>query len=233
MESWVQVWSQRSYGLAAHAGFRQIRWVMDCNRARTRNPSEWLETCPDFSKPLAEQLCDWILTWEPDLTESIKWNNLCFSGRKLVVGVAACQAHVSLFFFRGTELPDPEMLFTEGGENNTNVRSIRITTLNDFNREALRELLHAAVELDADPMIPPAPKMKRKPWPMPAFFKQALAEKRHRAAAEGFKKLSPSCQREYLVWLSTAKRPETRAKRLKETLAALTTGRKWAQRKKI
>jgi len=64
---------------------------MDCSRARTHDPSEWLETCPDFSAPLAQQLCDWILTWEPDLTESIKWNMLCFSGRKLVCGLSACR----------------------------------------------------------------------------------------------------------------------------------------------
>jgi uncharacterized protein YdeI (YjbR/CyaY-like superfamily) len=65
---------------------------------------------------------------------------------------------------------------------------------------------------------------------MPGFFKQALAEKKHRAASENFKKLSPSCQREYLVWLSMAKRPETRERRLAETLKALAAGRKWAQR---
>jgi hypothetical protein len=204
---------------------------MDCSRARTKDPSEWLQTCPDFSQPFAEQLVEWILNWEPDLTESVKWNNLCFSGRKLILGMSACQKHVALFFFRGTELPDPKKLFSKGGENNTNIRSIRLTTLDGFDREAFRALLRAAVELDADPAIPPAPKVKRKPWPMPAYFKKALADKRNRAAAEGFRKLSPSCQREYIVWLATAKRPETQARRLKETLAALTGGRKWAQRK--
>jgi hypothetical protein len=204
---------------------------MDCNPARTKDPSEWLQTCPDFSQPIAEQLVEWILHWEPDLVQSIKWNNLCFSGRKLVIGLSACQKHLALFFFRGTELPDPKKLFNEGGENNTNIRSIRITSLDDFDREAFRALLRAAAELDADPMIPPAPKVKRKPWPMPKYFKEALAKKSHRTAAENFRQLSPSCQREYLVWLSTAKRPETRARRLKETLAALAGGRKWAQRK--
>ena len=204
---------------------------MDCNRARAKVPSEWLESRADFSRPLAEQLVDWILNWEPDLTESIKWNNLCFSGRKLAVGLSACQKHLALFFFRGTELPDPAGLFAPGGEKNTNIRSIRITTLDGFDRAALRALLHAAVALDADPTLPPVPKAKRKPWPVPAFFKQALAEKRNRAAAENFRKLAPSCQREYLVWLSTAKLPETRARRLAETLAALASGRKWAQRK--
>lgn len=204
---------------------------MDCNRARTKDPSEWLETCPDFSRPLVEQLVEWILLWEPDLTEAIKWNNLCFSGRKLVLGISACQKHVSLFLFRGTELTDATKLFNEGGENNTNIRSIRLTTLDGFDHKALRSLLRAAAELDADPTLPPLPKVKRAPWPVPDFFKEALAEKRHRAAAEGFRALSRSCQREYLVWVSTAKQPETRARRLKETLAALASKRKWAQRK--
>ena len=203
---------------------------MDCNRARTKDPSEWLETCPDFSQPLAQQIVEWFLTWEPDLAESIKWNNLCFSGRKLVCGLAACKAHVALFFFRGTELPDPAKLFS-AGENNTNIRSVRIMSLAGLNRDALRALLHAAVELDADPTIPPAPKVKRKPWPVPKFFKEALALQKNRAAAENFRSLAPSCRREYLVWLTMAKRPETRARRLQETLAALGRGRKWEQRK--
>jgi hypothetical protein len=204
---------------------------MDCSRARTKNPSEWLELCPDFSKPMAEAVTDWILTWEPDLRESIKWNMLCLSGRKLVCGLSACKHHLGLAFFRGTELPDPAKLFNPGGENNTNIRSIRITSLETFNRHAFRTLLRAAVELDADPMIPPAPKVKRKPWPAPAFFKQALAKRKHRIAAENFKRLPATCQREYLVWLSTAKRPETREQRLKLTLAALARGRKWKDRK--
>lgn len=204
---------------------------MDCSRARTKDPGEWLQTCPDFSQPLAEQVVEWFLIWEPDLAESIKWNMLCFSGRKLVCGLSACQKHLGVTFFRGTELPDPAKLFSPGGEKNTNILSIRLTTLDGLNRAALRDLLHAAVELDADPAIPPAPKAKRKPWPVPAFFKQALAAKRNRAAAEGFKKLSPTCQREYLVWLTTAKQPETRDRRLAQTLAALKAGRKWAQRK--
>ena len=206
---------------------------MDCSRARAKDPGQWLETCPDFSQPLAEQLVEWILQWEPDLAESIKWNMLCFSGRKLVCGLSSCQRHLSITFFRGTELPDLKRLFNEGGEKNTNIRSIRITALEDFDLEALRALLRAAVELDADPMIPPAPKVKRKPWPMPAYFKKALAENRHRAAAEGFRKLAPTYQREYIVWLTVAKRPETKARRLKETLAALAAGRKWAQRKSV
>ena len=203
---------------------------MDVSRARTRDPAEWLETCPDFSWPLAEKVHDWILTWEPDLTESIKWNMLCFSGRKLVCGLSACQAHLGISFFRGTELADPARLFIPN-PTSTNILSVRVTTLEGFDREALRRLLHAAVALDADSSIPPAPKAVRAPWPMPDFFKEALAQKQNRAAAEGFRRLATTYQREYLVWLSSAKRPETRDQRLTDTLKALAAGRTWAQRK--
>ena len=203
---------------------------MDCSPARTRNPSDWLQTCPDNSQPIAEQVTEWILAWEPDLTESIKWNMLCFSGRKLVCGLSACKHHLGITFFRGTELPDPAKLF-QTAVNNTSILGIRLTTLDHFNREAFRRLLHAAVVLDEDQTAPPVPKMKRVPWPMPDFFKKALREKRHRAAAAHFDSLKPSYRREFIVWLTVAKRAETRERRLGETLAALAAGKKWIDRK--
>lgn len=165
---------------------------MDSSRSRTTDPEEWLETAPDFSRAVATELRECIFQWEPDLRESIKWNNLCYSGRKLVVGLSACQRHLAIFFFRGTELADSARRFTEGSENNTNVRFIRFTALDGLNRSALHTMLRAAA---------------------------------------GFARLWVSFQREYLVWVSTAKREETREKHLAQTLAALASGRKKIDRK--
>ena len=64
---------------------------------------------------------------------------------------------------------------------------------------------------------------------MPEALAKAL--KKNKLAAAGFAAMSRSCQREYKVWISTAKQPETIAKRLDETLRAVAAGRKWAQRK--
>ena len=201
---------------------------MDCSRAKTRDPDEWIENAPAFSKPLAEQVREWIMRWEPDLTESIKWNMLCFTGRKLVCGLSACKGHLGITFFRGTELRESTKLFTSS-ETNTSIQSIRVTSLDDLDARALRMLLHAAVQLDATPDLPPPPKMQREEWPMPEVLAKAL--KQNKAAAAGYEKMSKSCQREYKVWISTAKQPETIERRLQETLAALASGRKWAQRK--
>jgi hypothetical protein len=203
---------------------------MDVSRAKTRDPDEWLEAAPDFSRPIVADLRDWIFRTAPDLTESIKWNVLCFSGRKLVCGLSACKKHVGVVFFRGTELPDPAGLFDPAGEGNTNIRSIRLTSAVKLNRKALAALLLAAAELDARPDVPPVPKVKREPWAVPDFFAAAL--KTNKKADTNFQSFSPSCQREYLVWLTTAKREETRAQRLAQTLKALAAGRKWIDRKR-
>lgn len=203
---------------------------MDPNPARTKNPDAWIRGCPEFSRPICEELRDSILRWEPDLTETIKWNNLCFKGRKLVCGISGCKKHVSVFFFRGTELDDRAGIFDPAGENNTAIQTVKITDPEKLNRPALRRLIRSAVLLDEDPELPPVATRKREPWPMPDFFAQAL--KKNAKAAANFEKFAPTYQREYLVWLTTAKREETRAARLKQTLKALAAGLKWADRKK-
>jgi uncharacterized protein YdeI (YjbR/CyaY-like superfamily) len=51
------------------------------------------------------------------------------------------------------------------------------------------------------------------------------AIKRDSTARRAFEALAPSHQRQYLLWISTAKRPETRAKRLREAIAMLREGK--------
>ena len=202
---------------------------MDCSRAKTRDPEEWIESAPAFSRVMAAQVREWIQRWEPDLEEAIKWNMACFFGRRLVCGLSACKKHLGITFFRGTELPDPTQLFS-GGENNTSILSLRLKALDGFDRDAFRKLLRAAVVLDVEPMLPPPPKVKRAPWPMPDFFVSGLKE--NKKAAAFYAALAPTYQREYLVWLATAKRKETRVRRLEQTLNALAAGRKWIERKR-
>jgi uncharacterized protein YdeI (YjbR/CyaY-like superfamily) len=153
---------------------------------------------------------------------------LCFSGRKNICGISACKKHLGIVFFRGTELREITSLF-EGGDANTSILTIRVTKLEKLNAKAFQRLLHAAVALDADESAKPPPMKQRAEWPMPAALAKAL--KQTPKAAAGFKAMSISSQREYKVWISTAKQEETVQRRLAETLRALAAGKKWAQRK--
>jgi len=201
---------------------------MDCRSARTKNPDLWLESCPDLSRPVCERLREWILSWEPELKESIKWNMLCYSGERLVCAVGGYKRNAGLTFFRGRELVEAQGLCDQG-EGNVSIMSMKIASLEAMDRGALKRLLRAAVRLDES--VPP-PRPVKAPRPMPPVPPAlAMALKQDRAAQSNFAALSPSCQREYLVWTGSAKRPETLAKRVEETLTALRSGRKWAQRR--
>jgi uncharacterized protein YdeI (YjbR/CyaY-like superfamily) len=68
-----------------------------------------------------------------------------------------------------------------------------------------------------------------KPIPRPQLtfemqpeFERAL--KRNKRAREFFEALAPSYRRQYLGWVETAKRPETKAKRIKESVQLLAKG---------
>jgi uncharacterized protein YdeI (YjbR/CyaY-like superfamily) len=58
---------------------------------------------------------------------------------------------------------------------------------------------------------------------IPSDLQQALAK--NAAAQIAFLAFSPSHQREYVKWISEAKREETRAKRVQATLEKLTGGK--------
>jgi uncharacterized protein YdeI (YjbR/CyaY-like superfamily) len=68
----------------------------------------------------------------------------------------------------------------------------------------------------------PPPRYKM-PAKVPAYIQSAL--KKHPAALRTYKSLTPAHQRRYLGWIESAKRDETKAKRLKEAIRLLTAGK--------
>jgi uncharacterized protein YdeI (YjbR/CyaY-like superfamily) len=54
----------------------------------------------------------------------------------------------------------------------------------------------------------------------------AKAIKRHPSAWKFFHELAPTHRRDFVVWIHTAKRPETRARRIRESISLLAAGKK-------
>jgi uncharacterized protein YdeI (YjbR/CyaY-like superfamily) len=59
---------------------------------------------------------------------------------------------------------------------------------------------------------------------IPPEFAKALA--RNKKAKESFDKLAPTYRKHYMGWISIAKRPETKKRRIKESIALLEKGQK-------
>ena len=97
----------------------------------------------------------------------------------------------------------------------------------DPNRKRWKEL--QAAGLLAAPGLAAAPTANRyAPKPRiperPAYIVTAF--KANRKAWNFFEALSATNRRNFVVWIHTAKRPETRAKRIRESLALLAAGKK-------
>jgi uncharacterized protein YdeI (YjbR/CyaY-like superfamily) len=75
----------------------------------------------------------------------------------------------------------------------------------------------AKVEFDLEEAASARP--KRPELPLPAWLKEGLMTSP--TAWENFSKLPPSHQRNYILWVSDAKREETRQKRIKEAIERL------------
>ena len=59
---------------------------------------------------------------------------------------------------------------------------------------------------------------------LPAYIAKAL--KRNVRAWRHFQALAPTHRRDFVVWIHTAKRPETRERRIRESIALLSVGKK-------
>lgn len=97
----------------------------------------------------------------------------------------------------------------------------------DINRRRWNELkaagtlaapgLAAAPTANSYAPHPPIPQL-------PAYVAKAF--KTNRAAWQHFQALAPTYRRDFVVWIHTAKRPETRERRIRESIELLSAGKK-------
>jgi uncharacterized protein YdeI (YjbR/CyaY-like superfamily) len=68
------------------------------------------------------------------------------------------------------------------------------------------------------------PRQPRRPLPtkLPAYIQAAFRD--HPKAARFYKELSPAQRRRYIAWIESAKREETKVRRLREAIRLLTSG---------
>jgi uncharacterized protein YdeI (YjbR/CyaY-like superfamily) len=177
-----------------------------------------------FARPILEHLRALVHRTIPGAGEAIKWGMPHFTYKgKNVAGMAAFKAHCAFMIHgegrQGSDEGEGEGMGSFG----------KIGSLADLPPEAeLVEKLRAAqARIDgagtALKKSSSAPRTGRT-IDTPDDFNVALAA--NPAAAQFFDALALSHRYEYLQWITEAKRPETRAKRIGEALAWLAEGKR-------
>ena len=176
----------------------------------------------DFAQPLLSRLRKSLHAACPEAAETIKWGMpfFVYQGRPLM-HMAAFKLHCAFGFWDG------QIVGGEDKRGQAMGQFGRLTKLADLPpaRELKALIKQAMALIDAGVKPPRARKMLTVKPPPEAPADLALAFKRNRAAQRGYSALPPSGQREYVEWLETAKRAETRERRLAQALLWLAEGK--------
>ena len=112
----------------------------------------------------------------------------------------------------------------------------RITSMEDLppRRKLLGYMQSAVRSIDEGTRtrsVAPRTRVAKPPAEVPEALAAAL--KKNKAAAQQFESMSPSCRREYCEWIASAKREETRDKRIAQAMEMIAEGkdRNWKYQK--
>ncbi|HYC72488.1 MAG TPA: YdeI/OmpD-associated family protein [Opitutaceae bacterium] len=184
-----------------------------------------------FAQPILQRLRRLVHEACPDVEEDIKWGMPTFLYRgKILAGMAAFKAHATFGFWH------QEMRKLLAKDLDTREQAMgslgRITAEKDLPADrTLLRYIRAAVKLEDAGAPRQVPVKARPTLPVPDDLAAAL--KTNRKAAATFDAFPPSHRREYVEWITEAKRPETRARRIDTTLEWLAAGkpRHWKYQK--
>jgi uncharacterized protein YdeI (YjbR/CyaY-like superfamily) len=175
----------------------------------------------DFARPILVHLRAAVHEACPDVEETIKWGMPSFTHHGILCGMAAFKGHCAFGFWRSKLIVgiDPEKTREAMGQFGC------ITKVGDLPaKRVLKAYIKEAVRLNEEGIRAPArPKAKRKAVPVPADL--AAGFKKNARARAAWARFSPSARREYVEWITEAKRAATRAERLKTTLLWVSQGK--------
>ena len=107
----------------------------------------WIAGLEPRLRKIAKALRELILAADPALGESVKWGNPTFERAGKVCYLAATKDYVSLGFFNGAALTDPEGIIEGTGKK---MRHIKVRDVRDISSELLSSWVQQAVKLNQE-----------------------------------------------------------------------------------
>lgn len=175
---------------------------------------EAISNMEPFGKAICLRLRKIILSADPELIEDWKWGpNYYLNG--MVCGYWAFKKHVTLVFFQGDLLKDRKKLLiaNEGTQHN---RHLKFTDIKQVNEDDILELLFEAIDTNRLGIKPVTPKDKTIETPL--YLAKELKKAKVLAY---FDSLAYSHRKEYIQWIDSAKKEETRVKRIGQAIGKL------------
>ena len=174
-----------------------------------------------FAKPILKHLRKVVHAGCPEVQETLKWSMPHFDHHGIMCGMAAFKEHCAFGFWKAELILSRDRDSDKKGMGSFGC----IKSLSDLpNEKTLIGYVKKAAALNqSGTKAPRTPPGKRPALAMPDYFTAAL--KKNAKARKTFDRFSPSQRREYIEWITEAKRDETREQRLATSLKWLSEGK--------
>ena len=190
--------------------------------ARDPRIDAYIERAVPFAQPILQHVRALVHEACPTVEETIKCGMPTFvHAGAILCGMAAFKQHASFGYWK-------HALVVGEGEPRDGMGSYgKMLSLDDFPaKKIVLAHIRKAMKLNEEGVKMPAARKAASKLPpeMPEDLVAAL--NKDNAAKATFDAFPPSCRREYIEWIVEAKREETRAKRLAQTVEWLAEGKR-------
>ena len=173
---------------------------------------KYIAKAAPFAQPILTQLRKLVHRGCPEVEETLKWGMPSFMYKGILCGMAAFKEHGTFGFWKG------DLFLTKEQQQGAMGSFGRLTKVSDLPSDAvLLGYIKEAMRLNDEGIKVPRPaRSAKKELVIPDYFMNAV--KKNRKALEAFEKFSYSHKKEYVEWVTEAKREETRTQRLETTV---------------
>jgi uncharacterized protein YdeI (YjbR/CyaY-like superfamily) len=187
----------------------------------TRDPriDAYIAKSADFAKPILEHVRALVHKTCPDAEETMKWSMPTFMHHGMLCGMGAFKQHCAVGFWKH------KLVVGDDGDEAAMGQFGRVTSVKDLPPpRILAGYIKKAMQLNEEGVS--IPRARAKPRPAPSAPDDlAGALKKNKTARAVFEAFSPSAKREYVEWITEAKREDTRAKRVATAVEWMAEGK--------
>lgn len=185
---------------------------------------DYIAKSAPFAKPILKRIRELVHEGCPGVTETLKWGAPAFEHHGLLCGMASFKAHCRFGFWKQDLVAEhaPALKPTAAEI----IRSCgHLATVKDLpSRTVMLKLIRVAARLNEDGTPVPRPRVET-PKAVRAPSDLLAALRNNPDARAGYDALSPSHKREYIEWITEAKRNETRKRRVEDAIEWMAEGK--------
>ncbi|WP_077622636.1 YdeI/OmpD-associated family protein [Sediminibacillus massiliensis] len=157
-----------------------------------------------------------------ELNEEFKWNHPCYTfDNKNIVLIHGFKEYCALLFHKGALLKDPHGILIQQTENVQSARQIRFTDVKEIVEleDILKTYINQAIEVEKAGLTVE----KKTQFTIPEELQKKFDE--IPALKTAFEGLTPGRQRAYILYISKAKKSETREARVEKCMKPILAGK--------